>query len=247
MQKEVAVLVEQRGTGVKPIGSLPARAELIAEELRRAILSGELPPGSPLVERDVAVSLGVSKTPVREAIKTLVAKQLVEVSPYKGATVRRVDPAFAQNVYAVRLMLEPEAARLATAHLAARAPFAVEAIDEAAQELELAQAVGKRREFSLLAAHNRAFHQALAIASDNPVLLRVLAELQDQTALVATQGWRREETWQDEAAEHHAILVAVQSGDSDMAATLMRRHIERALAGLRERLANRQEAATDVR
>lgn len=235
-------MVIDREKGVQPIGTLPARAELIAEELRRAILKGGLLPGSPLVERDLAAMLGVSKTPVREAIKTLVAKGLVEMSPYKGAMVRRVDPAFAENVYAVRIMLEPEAARLAAARVSRKAPEALAALEEAAQALEDAQQVGQEREFSLLAAHNRTFHQALAVASGNPVLLRVLAELQDQTALVATHGWRREETWQDEAGEHRAILAAVSSGNGASAAKAMRQHIERALAGLQARLAAKPEA-----
>lgn len=229
---------------VQPIGALPARAELIAEELRRSILSGALLPGAPLVERDLATSLGVSKTPVREAIKTLVAKGLVEVSPYKGAVVRRVDPSFAENVYAVRMMLEPSAARLAAQRVRDREADALEAVREAAQALDQAQDVGASRQFSLLAAHNRAFHQALAIASGNPVLLGVLAELQDQTALVATQGWRRMETWQEEAGEHRAILIAVESGDDSTAASNMLQHIERALAGLRRRLSTTVQEST---
>lgn len=237
-------MIGQSETGVRPLGALRARAELVVDELRRAILKGELLPGSPLIERDLAAVLGVSKTPVREAIKTLVAMGLVEVSPYKGAAVRRVDPLFAEHVYAVRMMLEPEAARLAAQRTASDSAAVREALDDAARALDQAEAIGDRRNFELLASYNREFHQALAIASGNPILLRVLAQLQDQTALVATHGWRHEETWQGEAAEHRAILAAVRAGEATAAADHMRRHIERALAGLLTRLETRLETKT---
>lgn len=226
---------------LQPLNTAPARADLIVEELRRAILRGELPSGSPLVERDLANALGVSKTPVREAIKTLVAKGLVEVSPYRGATVRRVGAEMAGDVYEVRILLEPEAARLA----AARQPAGN--LDDAERALKRARDAATGRDFSMMALFNRDFHQALAIASGNPVLSNVLAGLQDQTALVATQGWQRRETWGEEAAEHKAVLQAIRSGDSDLAAELMRRHIAGALSRLKAGLGEAGRSNADVR
>lgn len=235
---------------LRPLGALPARAELIAEELRLAILRGELGPGAALIERDLADALGVSKTPVREAIKTLVAKGLAEMSPYKGATVRRVDPALATDVYKVRLLLEPEAARLAAKRR--RQPGlavaddalrrAGDALQRAGDALQRAEEAGRNRDFSVLAMLNREFHHAVASAGDNPVLLHLLAGVQDQTALVATQGWKRQDTWEDEAVEHRAILDAVRAGDEDAAGNLMRSHIESALARLTAALATRGDS-----
>jgi DNA-binding transcriptional regulator YhcF (GntR family) len=90
-------------------GALPSRTVAVLDAIKHAILAGELKPGQPLVETDLAEVLGVSKTPVREALKTLAGAGLVTMSPYKGAAVRVVDDEQARHVYDARLLLEPEA------------------------------------------------------------------------------------------------------------------------------------------
>ena len=90
-------------------GALPSRTVAVLEAIKHAILAGELPPGRALVETDLAALLGVSKTPVREALKTLAGAGLVTMHPYKGAVVRLVDDVQARYIYDLRLLLEPEA------------------------------------------------------------------------------------------------------------------------------------------
>ena len=90
-------------------GALPSRTVAVLEAIKHAILTGELRPGQALVETDLAEVLGVSKTPVREALKTLAGAGLVTMNPYKGAAVRVVDDEQARHVYDARLLLEPEA------------------------------------------------------------------------------------------------------------------------------------------
>src|SRR5580704_1238520 len=90
-------------------GALPSRTVAVLQAIKHAILAGELKPGQALVETDLAELLGVSKTPVREALKTLAGAGLVTMSPYRGATVRAIDPASAAAIYDLRLLLEPEA------------------------------------------------------------------------------------------------------------------------------------------
>src|SRR6266498_508820 len=90
-------------------GALPSRTVAVLEAIKHAILAGELRPGQALVETDLAEVLGVSKTPVREALKTLAGAGLVIMNPYKGAAVRVVDDELARHVYDARLLLEPEA------------------------------------------------------------------------------------------------------------------------------------------
>ena len=80
-------------------GALPSRTVAVLEAIKHAILSGELKPGRPLVETDLAEMLGVSKTPVREALKTLAGAGLVTMNPYKGAAVRVVDDEQARHIY----------------------------------------------------------------------------------------------------------------------------------------------------
>ena len=94
-------------------GAAPSRTEAVLGAIKHAILAGELRPGQSLVETELAQLLGVSKTPVREALKTLAGAGLVTMSPYRGATVRAIDPASAAAIYDLRLLLEPEAVRRA--------------------------------------------------------------------------------------------------------------------------------------
>src|SRR5947208_14658698 len=85
-------------------GALPSRTVAVLDAIKHAILSGELKPGQALVETDLAEVLGVSKTPVREALKTLAGAGLVTMNPYKGAAVRVVDDEQARHVYDARLL-----------------------------------------------------------------------------------------------------------------------------------------------
>ena len=145
------------------------------EAIKHAILAGELKPGQALVETDLAEVLGVSKTPVREALKTLAGAGLVTMSPYKGAAVRVVDDEQARHVYDVRLLLEPEALARAVAARATTGGAAHDALDRADDAADQA-------ERSLA---NRDFHRALYAGCGNPLLVRMLDDLRDQTALVA--------------------------------------------------------------
>jgi DNA-binding GntR family transcriptional regulator len=177
-------------------------------------LSGELTQGQPLVETDLADKLGVSKTPVREALKTLAGAGLVTISPYKGAAVRVVDAGQARHLYDVRLLLEPEALRRSVLNGADWAP--------ARQALAAAGAARDLVERNLA---NRDFHAALYAGCGNPLLIGMLADLSDQTALVSVAFWRRNPSWECEAAEHAAMLTAAADGDADQAAGLLRQHI----------------------
>ncbi|HWC79037.1 MAG TPA: GntR family transcriptional regulator [Pseudonocardiaceae bacterium] len=201
--------------------SLPAsRTELVLEEIRRAILTRELLPGQQLVEMELAQRLGVSKTPVREALKVLSGSGLVTFSPYKGASVRTVDADLAQNVFDLRLLLEPEAVERSVRH---REP---EEFAEAAGLLEQANTAGAKSDHAELSLLNRAFHRALYAGCGNPLLVGILDELRDRAALLSVVGWDANHSWDAEWDEHRAILRAAQDGRPAAAAELLRAHIE---------------------
>jgi DNA-binding GntR family transcriptional regulator len=195
-------------------GALPSRTVVVLEAIKRAILAGELTPGQQLVETDLAEKLGVSKTPVREALKTLAGAGMVTMSPYKGATVRRVTSDDARHLYDVRLILEPEALvrSIAAGHDWMQAAAALAKADSTVDLVERNLA-------------NRDFHAALYQGCGNPLLLAILADLRDQTALVSAAFWRQNPSWECEAAEHHAILRAAQASQPETAADLLRAHI----------------------
>jgi DNA-binding GntR family transcriptional regulator len=202
-------------------GALPSRTVAVLEAIKHAILGGELKPGQALVETDLAEVLGVSKTPVREALKTLAGAGLVTMNPYKGAAVRVVDDEQARHVYDARLLLEPEALARAVArgHDWRPAHTALARADQAEDQAERSLA-------------NRDFHRALYAGCGNPLLVRMLDDLRDQTALVSVAAWRHEPGWlrtpgwEHEAAEHRAVLRAAEDGDAERAAGLLRGHIQ---------------------
>jgi DNA-binding GntR family transcriptional regulator len=206
-------------------GALPSRTVAVLEAIKHAILAGELKPGRPLIETDLATVLGVSKTPVREALKTLAGAGLVTMHPYKGAVVRTLDDEQARHIYDLRLLLEPEAlGRAVTAgHDWAKARDALDRADACADQAERSLA-------------NRDFHHELYAGCGNPLLARMLDDLRDQTALVSAAAWRHEPeiptsppftpSWEHEAAEHRSVLNAAADGDARRAAGLLEAHIK---------------------
>ena len=201
-------------------GATPSRTEAVLEAIKHSILTGELRPGQPLVETELAERLGVSKTPVREALKTLAGSGLVVMLPYRGTTVREVDLELARAVYDMRLLLEPAAA--------GRTALAGVSLAAAHDALDAADAAADAAERSLA---NRAFHRVLYAGCGNPLLVRQLDELRDQTALVSSTAWsHRPSSWEAEAAEHRAILAAAEARNATQVRTLMRGHISSFLA-----------------
>jgi DNA-binding GntR family transcriptional regulator len=197
-----------------------SRADMVAETIERAVLRGDLVPGSRLVERELAAQLGVSKTPVREALKELTRRGLVVQRAYRATEVRIIDRATSEAIYEVRLLLEPEAVRRA---VESAPPGAFEAAREALKEAARAGAEGDMAELSLL---NRRFHRALYAPNPNQLLRDTLDGLQDQVALVSVSAWRRASSWSREAKEHQAILSAALRGEAERAGELLRAHIE---------------------
>jgi DNA-binding GntR family transcriptional regulator len=225
------------------VGAIPLRTAAVLDAIKRAILAGELRPGQSLVEAELAQRLGVSKTPVREALKTLAGAGLVTMSPYRGATVRAIDADTARAIYDMRLLLEPEAVRRAVlraadhadamdptspahpahpAHRAGPAPGGPAGLAAARAALDRADAAPDEAERSLA---NREFHRALYLECGNPLLVGVLDDLRDQTALLSAAAWQQEPSWRQEAGEHRAILAAAAAGDADCAARLVAAHI----------------------
>ncbi|RII13964.1 HTH-type transcriptional regulator McbR [Streptomyces sp. YIM 130001] len=193
---------------------IPSRTQYVLEAVKHRILTGRLAPGQALVETELAAHFGVSKTPVREALKTLAGTGLVVMSQYKGATVRTVDRAMAHEVYDVRLLLEPEALRRTVRH-SARLDAASEALDRAERAVDAA-------ERSLA---NREFHRALYLPCGNPLLTRMLDDVRDQAALVSTAAWSVLPSWDREAAEHREVLRLALDGDAEAAGRQLHQHI----------------------
>jgi DNA-binding GntR family transcriptional regulator len=212
---------------LRPLAGPASRTDLVAESVRNAILSGDLEPGETLVERRLSELLGVSKTPVREALISLAHTGLVTVAPNRGITVRRLTTEDLRKVYEVRLLLEPWAAK-ATARSGPR-----QALQEAQDALNEAAGLLSSSDHSRLSMANRRFHRALYAGCANELVIAQLDGLQDLTALgVVNLLWDRWPTWREEFVEHAEILSAASGGDEPEVERLVRKHIEQSVTKL---------------
>jgi DNA-binding GntR family transcriptional regulator len=199
----------------------------VYREVKRRIAEGELPRGTKLLQEPLAEALGVSRTPLREALRRLSAEGLVEFHPNRGASVVALTEADVRSAYEARLVFEPGAARLAARH---RSPEAVGALRKA---VELQR---RRNDPTSAYEASRAFHLALVRASGNAYLARLADALWSPGLAQPIYARQRERpgALTDDLAEHDAILQAVEGGRASEAERLTRRHIESALARLLE-------------
>jgi DNA-binding GntR family transcriptional regulator len=207
------------GSELKSIRRTNLRDEALAV-LRAAILGGELAPGSIHSAVGLADRLGVSPTPVREAMLALAVSGLVEVLPNRGFRVTVVDERDLDEICALRLMLEVPA----LAEVIERASDA--SLDELGvhlAELEAAAAAGDVPGFLVA---DRAFHLALLAIAGNRRLVRIVADLRDQTRIVGLRAMAEAETLAATAAEHRPILDAIRARDLARAQRVMRIHLE---------------------
>ena len=192
----------------------------VYEALRDRILAGSIPPGARLRQAALAEELGVSRTPLREALRRLSAEGFVELAPNQGATVTQLDLGDMRHAWTARIALEPGAARVAAQD------HGPEGIARMRLAVEQQRTAGADRTAGFAA--NREFHIALVAASGNPHLTRFIETLwvprigapiyraQAAEAPPAMAAW---------AEEHDRITDAVATGDADLAERLTRTHI----------------------
>ena len=202
-----------------PLDAPASRIDLVLSEIRKAILTRKIRPGEQLVESDLAGVFGVSKTPVREALKILSSSGLVTFVPFKGASVRSVDKKYVRDVYDLRLLLEPEAVKRSASNIDSAS------LERAAELLDQAQAVGEAENWAELSLLNRSFHSLLYAYCGSELLIDVLDNLRDRAALVSVAGWEASPTWEKEWSEHRTLLDTIKERKSDMAGELARQHI----------------------
>jgi DNA-binding GntR family transcriptional regulator len=195
--------------------------------IRDRIDDGRLARGTRLHQEDLAAELGVSRTPVREALRRLAAEGRVELLTNRGARVADIDLAAMPEPYEARLVIEPGAAALA-----ARRGLS------ASQRRQLHAAIAAHRaaagDIQRSFAANRDFHLGLVAASGNQLLLQ-FAEHLWVARIGATIYERQAETVERmllDADEHESILDAVERGDARKAESLSRRHVADALRRL---------------
>nr|WP_272902427.1 GntR family transcriptional regulator [Brevibacterium daeguense] len=222
--------VTESSTILDPLPKVQSRSEVVAAAIREAILSQRMRPGDTLVERRIAEDLGVSKTPVREALIMLQQSGLVTSAANRRMTVASLTFEDVVHIYEERALLEPWAVRKADL-----TEDSVRLAEEALDRATRARAEDNGAEAALA---NRAFHRALYASCSNPLIVRSLDGLQDLTALAtATVVWQNWGSADLEHDEHREILRTALSGNQDEAGSLLEAHIRRSITSAREHLA----------
>ena len=193
---------------------------LVRDEIERHIIEGALAPGDKLNEADWAARLQVSRGPVREAFRALEQAGLVRTEKNRGVFVRTVSLAEADEIYAVRAVLEEAACRLLAASIDARKLAVLR------DWLEVMRAAADAHDHDAYARANVAFHDALVAASGNLKLYETYRRLVSELSLFRRAALVvHADAMERSLAEHRAILTALASRDADQAATLMRAHV----------------------
>ncbi|GHO93535.1 GntR family transcriptional regulator [Reticulibacter mediterranei] len=189
-------------------------------KLRELIESGKLPGGMQLDERTLAQELSVSRTPLREAIASLVEEGLVERRPYRGNFVRTFTAKQVNDLYRVRQTLEGLAIRLAVSNITEDDLERIRAILAEAQEA---------LEHDDMAAYSLAdqrFHETIALLSGNEILIESLNRLKRQIQIVRIGANRDPQVVRRTALERPRILSALEARDADLATRLLEEHID---------------------
>lgn len=210
----------------------PATApQHVLESLRRGLVSGALRPGQRVNQEDVALRLGLSVAPVREALRVLEQEGQVVYRPRRGYFVTELRMEDLEEIYELRGMLEERAARRA---LPALDEEKVARIRDAAQECEVA---GESGDVARELAANRRFHFALLECLDQPHTMRMIRLLWDCTEAYRATYYNSRAERLRAAKAHERILAAVAAHDADRLVAELDAHRDRALAVLRGILA----------
>ncbi len=193
----------------------------VVDTLRDRILSGEIAPGTRLLQTEVAEQFDMSTTPVREALRQLAAEGLLDGDPHRGVTVHRTSLKELEEVYEIRLVLEPLA-------------IGATARNITAEDLELAEALMRSMEAesdpASWIALNAEFHRVLIEAADRPRLAAIVHNLRALSAVYIAASFQELPSRIEAGnAEHRELIEACREGDIERAQHIERQHLTHTL------------------
>ncbi|HPP37063.1 MAG TPA: GntR family transcriptional regulator [Thermosynergistes sp.] len=198
--------------------------EAAFEKIKEAIIKGHFKPGEKLVEQTLAQEMGVSRTPVREAIRRLEAEGFVVSIPRKGVVVSRADKEEIVQLYSIRAELEGLAARWAIENAD---EDDMRKLDEAISRMEETAASG---DLDGVVQSNALFHDAIAQASKSRILCTLLKTLQDNIQRFRFQSLHLPGRPVAALAEHKEIVAAIKEKKAEEADRLLKEHLQNACA-----------------
>ena len=195
-------------------------SERVYEQLRDQIVTGELPADSKVHQEAVAAEMGVSRTPVREALSRLAQEDLVTLVPGNGYLVNELLDEDVSNVYEVRQSLEVSAARLACRH---HNRLSIARLEVLVEEMRAADPSDASVQFEL----NRRFHYALNEPCGNPLMMKMIDALWDHPIhrRITTAYIQGGDNTAETVAEHCAIVDAVRANDEALLVDIMTKHL----------------------
>jgi len=223
-----------------PIPPLKSIREFIRDTLLDRIARGELPPGHRVVEITLVEEFSISATPVREAIRELVAMGVLEAQHNKGAAVRQTSLHETIEAFAVRGALESLAARAATPSIKGRG----EKLRQAAKAIEES---ARRKDFAAFQEHNQVFHRTIVEAAGNGILLKTWDSLFFQVRTRWTMDYLQSFDPVAIAREHLPIVDALESGEPKLAASLLASHSNHIVDFLKMEAGRRDAAAVPAK
>jgi DNA-binding GntR family transcriptional regulator len=203
------------------MSSAPTKSDFAYVRLREMIMNGDLAPGEVLNQAELAPAIGISTTPLREALRRLKSEGLVELDAHRDARISPLTAEQARDLVEVRMSLDPLAAALAAER---RSSADIREMREALSGL---RPLSKSPTFADLVAHRR-FHTAIYTAARNEILISSLDALwdtADRYRRLALAEVRDQAERERTASEHHALLGYVINRDAAGAADVMRRHV----------------------
>ena len=199
---------------------LPLR-DVVFNTLRQAILRGEFKPGERLMEIQLANKLGVSRTPIREAIRKLELEGLVIMIPRKGAEVADITEKSLRDVLEVRKALEELAVQLACEKITQEE---LEELEKAGENFK--KVLNRSKDITEVAEADVRFHDVIYMATDNQKLILLLNNLREQMYRYRVEYLKREEAHPQLIAEHAAIIEYISKGEKKAATDVMCKHID---------------------
>lgn len=193
--------------------------ELVYEELRNLILSGEIKPGTRMMEIELADSMGVSRTPIREAIRKLEKEGLVTIEPRKGAYVSTISMNDIVNILQIRGTLEGLAAMLAATRIK---EIELMKLKEASQAFDRAVEEGNTKD---MISNDTLFHHIIVEASGNDLLIKMVTDLQEIVLRFRYLYYKDFKRAEKMPPEHANILRAIETGSGETARSAAEFHI----------------------
>jgi DNA-binding GntR family transcriptional regulator len=208
----------------------PTAQEAVLAELRRLLVTGELAPGSPVRQESLAERLGVSRVPLREALKVLEGEGQVVYLPRRGYVVAELSVDDLLEVYRLRELLEAEALRVAVPQID---ETVVDAVAQACREVDEA---GRAEDLVAMTAANRRLHFLVFDAAGMPRLSRTLRHLWDATDVYRAVYFSGASNRSRVSHEHADLLRALRDRDAEAAVAAQAAHREHSVAAVRAAL-----------